>query len=123
MPLERYVADQFPQKWERQRRLAGSVQVKGTSALYIGNRVHRTCEVLEHGHWSCNTRVLQRPLTDTHLSTCQEILPTLQGHVVAILVTSKLHLRLGWLHQAMFNLSQQCLLLPSDNVQISQEVF
>jgi hypothetical protein len=53
------------------------------------------------------------------LSTLQEVFLALQGHVTAIVVGTEMQVLLRWLHQSMFDLTQQCLLFPLDDVQVS----
>lgn len=48
-PLQRCVGNQGLEKWERERRLAGTVQVERMSALILAPRSTRTCEMVKHG--------------------------------------------------------------------------
>ena len=65
--------------------------------LILARRSTCTCEVVIHGAPVVTTHVTTRynMFQWLHLSTFQEVLPTLEGHVVAIFVTLKVHLRQG----------------------------
>jgi hypothetical protein len=117
---EAKIPDEGPEKTGR------SVEVQRTSGPYIGPMVHLHVGAGQTCGCHCNKRIfgdVTRLFDYRNLSTFQEVPPTLERHVVAIFVTSEVHVRLGRRHQSMFNLSQQCLLLPTYDVQVSQEVF